>query len=775
MSGRIAYPTVSALAGLSLAWVAGLAAGLWLSLPLPSLLLLALPPVIILVALGLRRHWVLLLALGVLLLLSGALRSGGMPGPGEGLTPYTEDGEQRLQVQVAAAQPWSRGWRLRVNAYQVAEGEGRRAVAGEAYLYLPPYVDYDPGDRLEVVGELGPALRSGRPAMFYPEVKLLETRDGGPGALLHRLRQSLSRGLARALPEPQASLSQALLLGQRGNLPPSLRQDFTRTGTAHLLAISGLHISVLAGIVLSLAAWALGRHRPYYLMVALLLVWLYILLSGFRPPAVRAGIMASLFLWGEGIGRPRAAFTALAFAAAVMVGISPRLLGEASFQLTFAAMAGIVILSPRLQDMGQRLRLPRLAVDGLAYSLGATVAVLPLISHYFGLVPLVGVPATLLAMPALPGAILGSALAGGVAAVAPPLSVPFAGLAWLFLFYLLTVVRTFALLPWFVPFSLSAAGVGACYLVLFMLVAPRDGLPAFMGVFKRPLKTALALYSRVPRKPLSVALLLAAAVVWAGFLSLPSDRLEVSFLEVGRGQAILVQQGGRQVLIDGDPSPAAIAVALGERLPFWDRTIDGIVLTHPDADHLSGLTEVLRRYRVGWAMEPGPPVETRAYEEWSRMVQEEGLTPIAARQGMEIRLGDAVLTVLHPGEELVEGTGDDVDNNGIVLRLEVGEVSFLLTGDLHWEGENELLARGAPLGSTVLQVGHHGSATSTSPAFLAVVSPRVAVVSATPDFPSLQVVERLRAVVGEELYITGERGTVTFSTDGQRLWVKTER
>jgi competence protein ComEC len=752
------------------------AAGLWLSLPLLALLL-SLPPFIILGALGLRHRLIFLLALGVLLLLAGALRSGGMPGAGDGLAPYAGAGRQvGLQVQVVAAEPWSRGWRLHVNAYQVAEGEGWQAVAGEAYLYLPPHVDYSPGDRLEVVGELGPAVRSGRRAMFYPEVKLLGAGGGGPGGLLPRLRQSLSRGLARALPEPQASLAQALLLGQRGNLPPSLRQDFARTGTAHLLAISGLHISVLAGIVLSLAAWALGRHRPYYLIVALLLVWLYILLSGFRPPAVRAGIMASLFLWGEGIGRPRAAFTALAFAAAAMIGISPRLLGEASFQLTFAAMAGIVILSPRLQDMGHRLRLPRVVGDSLAYSVGPTVTVLPLVSHYFGLVPLLGVPATLLALPALPGAILGSALAGGVAVVAPPLSVPAAGLAWLFLFYTLAVVRTFASLPWgSLPLSLSAAGVGAYYLALLILVTSRGSLPALTGALKLPLKAALALYERVPRKPLSVALLLTAAMVWAGFLSLPSDRLEVSFLEVGQGQAILVQQGGRQVLIDGGPSPAAITIALGERLPFWDRTIDGIVLTHPDADHISGLTEVLRRYRVGWAMEPGLPVDTLAYGEWRRLVQEEGITPITARRGVEIHLGDAVLTVLHPGEELMEGTGEDVDNNGIVLRLEAGEVSFLLTGDLRWEGESELLSRGAPLRSTVLQVGHHGSATSTSPTFLAVVSPWVAAASAPTGVPSPGVVERLRAVVGERLYITGERGTVTFSTDGRHLWVKTDR
>jgi competence protein ComEC len=316
-----------------------------------------------------------------------------------------------------------------------------------------------------------------------------------------------------------------------------------------------------------------------------------------------------------------------------------------------------------------------------------------------------------------------------VAVVSPLLAVPAAAVAWLFLFYILIVVGASASLPWtFLPLSLSTRGVWAYYLALALLVMPRGSPLAPMGALKRLLKQALSLYGRVPRKPLSVALVLAAAVVWAGVLSLPSDRLEVSFMDIGRGQAVLVQQGGRQVLIDGGASPAAIATALGERLPFWDRTIDGIVLTHPDADHLYGLMEVLRRYRVGWAMEPGLPADTLAYGEWRRLLAQEGITPILARRGMEVRLGDAVLAVLHPAEPLLEGTGEDMDNNGIVLRLEAGRVSFLFPGDLRWEGENELLARAAPLRSTVLQVGHHGSATSTSPDFLAVVSPRVAVI-----------------------------------------------
>jgi len=267
-----------------------------------------------------------------------------------------------------------------------------------------------------------------------------------------------------------------------------------------------------------------------------------------------------------------------------------------------------------------------------------------------------------------------------------------------------------------------------------------------------------------------------AGLVWAAVLSLPDDRLRVSFFEVGEGDAILVQRGLTQVLIDGGPSPGALASALGRELPFWDRRLEGMVLTHPHSDHLTGLLEALRRYRVSWALEPGIAYPSAGYREWQRRLAAAGVPRLTARPGMGFSLGDAFLEVLHPGEALLSGTGDDVDNNSLVLRLSYGRVSFLFAADLGGEGERELLLRGLALQSTVLKAGHHGSATSTSPAFLAAVSPRVAVVSAAGEgHPDPQVVARLRERVGDALYITGERGRVTLVSDGERLWVGTAR
>ncbi|PIU54854.1 MAG: DNA internalization-related competence protein ComEC/Rec2, partial [Chloroflexi bacterium CG07_land_8_20_14_0_80_51_10] len=176
-----------------------------------------------------------------------------------------------------------------------------------------------------------------------------------PMELIYRLRDSMSQALDKALPEPQCSLAKAMLLGQRGSLSTEVREDFSRTGTSHLLAISGVHVSIVAGVVLSAGVWAFGRQRPTYFLLALAVIWLYTMLAGMRPSAIRAATMGSLWLYADWIGRPRSAFTALTFAAAIMLAFNPLLLWDVGFQLSFAAMAGLVFLTPIFQNWGKRI------------------------------------------------------------------------------------------------------------------------------------------------------------------------------------------------------------------------------------------------------------------------------------------------------------------------------------------------------------------------------------------------------------------------------------
>ena len=270
-------------------------------------------------------------------------------------------------------------------------------------------------------------------------------------------------------------------------------------------------------------------------------------------------------------------------------------------------------------------------------------------------------------------------------------------------------------------------------------------------------------------------------MVWIAILNMPDDKLHVSILDVGQGDAILIQTPNHQnILIDGGPSPQAINIELGKKLAFWDRTIDLVVLTQPQADHVSGLIEVLRKYKVKHIIEPGITSSSLTYQQWRTEVGNNGIKYETAEAGQEINLGNGIkIEVLHPSSLLLQGTSDDSDNNGIVLRLSWNEISFLFTADIRQESECFLVAHRANLKSTVLKVAHHGSRTSTAPGFLAVVNPEIAVISAGYNnqfgLPNTDVVDRLNEQLGaDKVYLTSKQGTIEFITDGQRLWVKTK-
>ena len=289
-------------------------------------------------------------------------------------------------------------------------------------------------------------------------------------------------------------------------------------------------------------------------------------------------------------------------------------------------------------------------------------------------------------------------------------------------------------------------------------------------------------WSRSPKKWLIPPLLIIAILVWLVTLTMPGDKLHISFLDVGQGDAILIQTPNRQnILIDGGPDPQKLNLELSKKLPFWDRTIDLVVCTQPQADHITGLVEVLQRYKVKQVLEPGIPYASFIYREWLRLIEDKGIEYNMARAGQEIDLGNGIkLEVLNPPKALFEGTNDDVDNNGVVLRLSWGNLSFLFTADIRREAEFELIGQRANLNSTVLKVAHHGSRTSTFSQFLAAVGPEEAVISVGADnpfgHPSPEVVERLIDRLGEDsVYRTDENGAIEFITDGEKLWVKVEK
>ena len=656
-----------------------------------------------------------------------------------------------------------------------------------------PIGDFDYAAWLESQGIAG--------VMWSRHAELVSTGDGSkPAAALHRARSALASAIQRAMPAPESGLAQALLLGIRSDLPQAVKESFRTAGMSHLLAISGLHVGIAMTLTLGGAGAVLGRNHPATVAIAALVVWAYAVLSGLDPPVVRAAIMGSLFLAQGLLGRGMRGLTALLLAAAAMALIDPSLLSSLSFQLSFTAMAGVILglplitaanaaLSAMLDPAGSwALRWGQhglsLLMASAVISTTTSLATLPLVAWHFGEIPLMSVPATILAMPAMAAALVGAAATALAGLVAPPLAVALGTLTWASLGWLINVAEAMPPLmltaPWLTG-PVAAAWLGTLGL-LATLASSRRARRAVASLRRRPRwqpRGSAGFIAAALPVALIVALLLAGQIV-----STRADGLlRVYALDIGQGDAILiVTPEGRRMLVDGGPDPRTAVSAVSSLMPPGDRTLDLVAATHLDSDHAGGLLGILDRYRAGSVLQGGEPSrDSSLYPQWHGILQHRGHPVASIQAGHRIQLGrDVALEVLHPpGDRLPAGVERTSNNRSVVLRLDHRDVSFLLTGDIEADAERHLAAvAGEALRADVLKVAHHGSRTSTTRRFLDAVDPRSAVISAGHDnrfgHPHAEVMERLEAAIGaDRVFLTSRDGTVEYISDGASLWVRT--
>lgn len=319
------------------------------------------------------------------------------------------------------------------------------------------------------------------------------------------------------------------------------------------------------------------------------------------------------------------------------------------------------------------------------------------------------------------------------------------------------------------PLLLAIVWYALLLFVTWMLARGRLSIP------EPPKLPAMVGRRLLPASGIALLIVMAGVFGWLWLNQAERGRLSVTVMDVGQGDAILIEgPNGNRVLVDGGPTSGAITEALGRNLPFDDRRIDLVALSHAQADHLGGLLEVVREYDVRAVMNSPRAGESALYDAWVEELEDARVQVTTADRGQTIYLGDgATLQVLAPDAEDVLLPAHDLNEASLVLRLTMGEVSFLLTGDLDENGEADLIRSGADIAATVLKVGHHGSRSSTSEAFLTRVDPLVDVISVGEDnrfgHPTDEVLARLS---GDMVLRTDEDGDVRIETDGVRVWVE---
>ena len=675
-------------------------------------------------------------------------------------------------------------------------------VHGTVLVRAPRYPEYHYGDRLRVSGllETPPELegfsyrdylkRQGIYSIVYrPQIEGLASGQGSPfWSAIYAFKDRARDVVARLMPEPEASLLQGILLGIETGIPPDLYDAYNATGTSHIIVISGSNITIVAALFAATSGRLLGKRRAYWVTMAGIVI--YVLLVGADAAVVRAGLMGGLYITARRLGRGATAYVSLFASAILLTAVNPLALWDAGFQLSFAATLGLILFTPGIEGAFEGLlkrfvsaerarQVVRYLNDVLIVTLAAQVLTLPLIVYKFGRLSLVAPLTNLLILPVQPPIMIwgGAATLTGLVPLLEPVARVVAWFPWLCLAYTNAVVRWMAAWP-LASLQISHASAGRLVFYYAVILSAAWALRQRQGYIRRAWTWLTVRWSTtaVLGTPAVMAVL-----IWLAVLQLPDGRLHVAFLDVGQGDAILITApNGQQVLVDGGPSPTVLTSALGREMPFWDHSLDLLVMTHPDADHITGLVEVLDRYRVDLWLDNGRPDDDALYTQCQALLAQATVPREVVRAGNRLDLGNGLsLEVLHPPAELLSGTESDQNNNSVVLRLVWGQARFLLTGDLEAEAEQLLLQSGQPLDADVLKVAHHGSGGASTAAFLAAVGPKYAVISVGADnrfgHPKQDLLDRLAALGQVKILRTDEQGTVEFITDGQQLWVRTER
>jgi len=653
------------------------------------------------------------------------------------------------------------------------------------------------GEALAVAGSLRRPRRSATADFDFPallarrgvfrELRLDVARPlglrGGVVGALDRARARAEAAIASGLDPRESALARGMVLGQDEAIEPQVVEDFRRSGLAHLLAVSGQNVMLLTALALPLLA-LLGFGGRARITALLALIALYVPLAGAGPSLQRAAVMGAAGLVAVVASRPASRSYALLLAAAATLAFNPRVAGEPGWQLSFAAVAGIVWLAPPLRRaLGGW---PRPLAEGVALTVVATATTAPLLAHHFGQISVAALPANLLALPVVaPVMWIGMAQSalGQLAAAADPVPGLASGLSHALgavvgplLGYLAAVARRTAELPAAalpVPKIAGVTVIGAYAAAALMTVAGRR----LARRLEPQATSARAAWRRLPlrRRGLALAALAGVgALTVARLVAIPSppERLTVSFLDVGQGDATLIQDGrGTAVLFDAGPPEAGTARLLRAA---GVKRLAVVVATHASRDHHGGLPEVIERFPVELLLDGGDGNSDPGFRAAVAAAKRRNVKRVAALAPMSLRAGDLTIELLSPRPRPPGPEPEDPNPRAVVAIVRSGAFELLLSAD----AESEALSPLSLSDVDAIKVPHHGSSDPGLPDVLRRLRPQVAAIEVGADngygHPTASTLSALRGA-GAATYRTDRQGSIRLSIGGGRIEVRTER
>ncbi len=671
--------------------------------------------------------------------------------------------------------------RLRVEQVAALPAEAVAAeftpVHGLLLARLPASVSFTFGDRIHLQGALETppenedfsyrdylAKHGIYSYMFYPSASLLEQGQGNPIlSALYTFRQHAVDIVYSFYPDPEASLLSGILLGVQSGIPESVLEAFRLTGTSHIIVISGFNITIIAALFTLVFSRILGVRRGA--VISAIGIILYTLLVGANPAVVRAAILGILTLVGYQLGRRQTGLNSLAIIAAVMAVITPAVLWDVSFQLSFAATLGIMLYAGMFiqwfSQLAQRFSSPttanRLAGPVGEYfllTLAAQLTTLPLMIFYFKRLSLTALIANPLILPAQPPLMVLGGLSVLTGMVFKPIGQLLAWAAWPFTAYTIRMVEWLAAVP---HGSIPVGQVGLPLILLFYTLL-------FTVTFARTRIAGLA-RRLTPVIPLAI-LAVFTFMVWRAAADAPDDRLHVTILDVGTGDAVLVQSPtGRSVLINGGPSTVALSDALGRRLPLINHSLDWLVVADIDNEDLSAIPGNLERFTPANILWAGNTSGTRVIAELQNLLISLSLPVTTMQSGQALDLGSgASLKVL------------STDPRGANLLLEWKNFRMLLPLGMDFSALENLQLNTPMRNVSAVLLPESGYAPLNPPELIDFLHPQLAVVSVeAADKTGLPSPETLESLAGYNLLRTDQNGWIEITTDGSQMWVEVER